>query len=224
MQRKQMLVAILLAGGLMAGQGARAAETAASYDLTANLSVTSNYMWRGYSRSGDQAAVQGGVDFQMNNGVYLGTWISNVTGGYEQDWYGGYGFRTDEVVWDVGYILYTYPVHSRRTFGELYANLSWRMLNGGLALTLNADNDPGNPADSGDMFLYFGATWNVSGIDLGGTIGNYSRGRNGFSNYSYLELFMRKNDFSFRFAKSSLSGSQGDYRFWLDYKMDFDLR
>ena len=224
MQRKHLVATSLLLGGLMLGHGAMAAEPAPDYDLTANLELTSNYMWRGQSLSGDQAAVQGGVDWQMNNGFYLGTWISNVAGGYEQDWYGGYGFRTDEVVWDVGYILYTYPVQDNLTFGEAYANLTWRMLNGGIALTLNADDDAGNPADSGDVFLYIGATWNVSGIDLGGTIGNYSRGRSGVDNYSYLELFMRKNDFQFRFAKNSLDSPEGDYRFWLSYEMDFDLR
>ncbi len=224
MQRKHVVATSLLLGGLMLGQGAMAAEPAPDYDLTANLGLTSNYMWRGTTLSADQAAIQGGVDWQMNNGFYLGTWISNVAGGYEQDWYGGYGFRTDEVVWDVGYILYTYPVQDNLTFGEAYANLSWRMLNGGIALTLNADDDANNPADSGDVFLYIGGTWTVSGIDLGGTIGNYSRGRNGFDNYSYLELFMRKNDFGFRFAKNSLDSPEGDYRFWLTYEMDFDLR
>ncbi len=221
MQKNQKLVAGLLTAGLLLGNAAFAAEN--DWDLTANLGLTSNYMWRGTTLSGDQAAIQGGVDWQFNNGFYLGSWISNVSGGYEQDWYGGFGFRTDEVIWDVGYVLYTYPVHDNATFGEVYANLSWRMLNGGVALTLNADDDPANPADSGDVFLYIGASWKVSGLDLGGTFGNYSRGRDNFDNYSYLELFAEKDKLRFSFAKNSLSGKEGDYRFWLAYTMDFNL-
>ena len=222
MRKKTWFAAILLLGGLITVLPVTAAEKKG--DLTANLSVASNYVWRGLTASGDQAAVQGGLDYQLNNGFYLGTWLSNAgNDGYEQDWYGGFGFRTDEVVWDTGYILYTYPVASNRTFGEAYANLTWRMLNGGIALTLNADDDPGNPADSGDVFLYLGATWNVNEMELGGTLGNYSRGRAGFDNYSYLELFLRKEKFGFRFAKNTLDGNEGDYRFWVDYRMDFDL-
>lgn len=222
MQEKSGFAAILMLAGLLFGPLASGAEKGG--ELTANLGLASNYVWRGITLSSDQAAIQGGLDYQLNNGVYLGTWLSNAAGdGYEQDWYGGYGFRTDEVVWDVGYILYTYPVQSGRNFGELYANLTWRMLNGGIALTLNADNDPGNRADSGDVFLYIGGTWNVNGVDLGGTLGNHSRGRNGFDNYSYLELFLRKERFAFRFAKNTLDGNAGDYRFWVDYTMDFEL-
>ncbi len=221
MQKKTLLAASLLCGGLILGQGALAAED--GKELTGNLGLSSNYMWRGQSLSGDQAAIQGGIDWQMDNGVYLGTWLSNVTGGYEQDLYGGYGFRTDEVVWDVGYILYTYPVQDNLDFGELYANVTWRMLNGGIALTLNADDDANNPADSGDLFFYVGGTWNVNGLDLGATFGNYSRGRSGFDNYSYIELFLRKNEFAFRFAKNTLDGPEGDYRFWIAYSKGFDL-
>ncbi len=222
MRKKTGFAAGLLLGGLLTGLPVTAAEKTGA--LTANLGVASNYVWRGITLSTDQAAVQGGLDYQLNNGFYLGTWLSNAAGdGYEQDWYGGVGFRTDEVIWDVGYILYTYPVVSGRTFGEAYANLTWRMLNGGIALTLNADNDPGNRADSGDVFLYLGATWNVNGLELGGTLGNHSRGRAGFDSYSYLELFLRKETLGFRFAKNTLDGDAGDYRFWLDYRLDFEL-
>jgi uncharacterized protein (TIGR02001 family) len=120
-----------------------AAEAAPDYTLTANLGITSNYIFRGVSQTQNKAAVQGGVDFGYN-GFYLGTWGSNVswvqTGGYkdnsslEADFYGGYkNTFAEDFGYDLGVITYYYPgnkIEGATTpdTTELYAGLSWKTL------------------------------------------------------------------------------------------------
>lgn len=48
------------------------------HSFSANIGVVSNYMWRGVTQTGDQAAVQGGIDYSHASGFYAGTWASNV--------------------------------------------------------------------------------------------------------------------------------------------------
>ncbi|HID50406.1 MAG TPA: hypothetical protein EYP40_12505, partial [Chromatiales bacterium] len=169
---------------------------------------------------------------------YVGTWLSNVNwsgGGYEQDWYAGYGFDTGPVNWDVGYIYYSYPVYDNSDFGEIYANLSWTWLNGGLAYTLNSDSV--SPADeTGNLYYYIGGSWDVKGLTLAATFGIYdfnsdSALQNNVANpdYSHIQLSVEKDGFTFALDKndakdnSSWGASASDYRFWLSYTKDFDL-
>ncbi|MGB5832339.1 MAG: TorF family putative porin [Thiohalocapsa sp.] len=46
--------------------------------FSANIGAVSNYIWRGVTQTGDQAAIQGGLDVAHESGFYAGTWISNV--------------------------------------------------------------------------------------------------------------------------------------------------
>jgi uncharacterized protein (TIGR02001 family) len=48
------------------------------WTFSANIGAVSNYMWRGVTQTGDQAAVQGGIDVAHESGFYAGTWLSNV--------------------------------------------------------------------------------------------------------------------------------------------------
>ena len=237
MKTKAILAGVALAASTVATGTVVAAE---KYSLTANVGLASNYIWRGQTQTNDQAAIQGGVDYSYG-GFYAGTWLSNVNwagGGYEQDWYLGYGFATGPVNWDVGYIMYTYPVspqYDNSDFGEIYANLSWTWLNGGLAYTLNSDSV--SPADeTGNIYYYIGGSWDVKGLTLAATFGIYdfnsdSALQNGVANpdYSYFELSVEKAGFKFALDKndakdnSSWGQSASDYRFWLSYSKDFDL-
>jgi uncharacterized protein (TIGR02001 family) len=76
--------------------------------------VTSNYVFRGETQTDDGIAVQGGVDFTHESGLYAGVWASNVEDpggdkGFEYDLYAGYNFKVnDKVAFDIGYITYQY--------------------------------------------------------------------------------------------------------------------
>ena len=227
MKLKLLVATTLLVVGTLGGNSALAQQN--EHELFGNINLASNYIFRGVTQTDDQAAIQGGIDYQHRGGVYAGTWVSNVDfpqgQGYEQNWYVGYSFKTDPVNWDVGYKLYTYPSLDDLGFGELYANIKWEVLTAGLAYTTNADDNPSNPADSGDFYIYITGEWMVQGLGLGGTLGHSSRDRTGVPNYNHIQLFLKKNDFKFALDKNDLddAGNLDDVRFWVSWGKNFDL-
>ena len=48
-------------------------------ELTGNIGVTNNYIWRGVTQSDDESAVSGGIDYSDKSGIYAGTWFSNMS-------------------------------------------------------------------------------------------------------------------------------------------------
>jgi uncharacterized protein (TIGR02001 family) len=98
-------------------------------EISANLAITSNYVWRGMTQTANSPAVQGGIDLGYN-GFYLGTWGSNVEFGdtannLEADFYAGYASEIAGIGFDIGYIAYTYPNESDLfNFEEAYIGLS----------------------------------------------------------------------------------------------------
>ena len=231
MKLKPFVATTLLMAVTLGSHSALAAEQK-DHELFANIGLVSNYIWRGITQTSDQAAIQGGIDYQYKGGLYAGTWVSNVDfgpqdRGFEQDWYVGYSFKTAPVTWDVGYILYTYPTLDDQNFGELYADISWEFLTGGLAYTTNTDDGPNSEADSGDFYVYISGDWEVKGLGLGGTIGHYSHDRTGVPNYNHLQLYLSKDDFKFALDKNDLddpgTGNLDDVRFWVSWGKNFDL-
>ncbi len=101
-------------------------NTALATGLTANVGVTSNYVFRGETQTDDGAAIQGGIDFSHDIGVYLGAWASNVEkpngdDGFEIDLYAGFKFNIgNQMAIDVGYIAYEYTDSAFRDAEEVY--------------------------------------------------------------------------------------------------------
>ncbi len=79
-----------------------------------NITATSNYMWRGYSSSNDGPAIQGGMDFESESGLAVGTWMSyaspdEASNGTEVDFYGSYMHSfTEQFSLGLGVALYHY--------------------------------------------------------------------------------------------------------------------
>jgi len=103
----------------------------AEVEVSANVGVASNYVWRGMTQTNNQAAVQGGIDLAMG-GFYLGTWASNVdytiptkiAGDTEVDGYAGYAGELAGIGYDIGYIRYGYLTDPSLSFNEAYVGLS----------------------------------------------------------------------------------------------------
>ena len=109
--------------------------------VSANISFTTDYIWRGMTQS-DGPAVQGGFDYEADSGFYAGFWGSNVNfnngNGQELDYYAGYGFSLGDVGVDVGYITYDYPDSDPDLkFEEIYLGFSI----GDLGLTYASGQD-----------------------------------------------------------------------------------
>lgn len=140
---KKLVHALVLTGLLGAPALVMAAEPASPHTLTGNITLTSDYVFRGVSQTQNGPAIQGGFDYAHASGLYVGTWASNVAwvneGGYkddssmEIDLYGGYKGSMGDIGYDVGVITYYYPgdeitgVASPDTT-EVYLGASWKFL------------------------------------------------------------------------------------------------
>jgi len=121
-----------------------------AFEVSANLAITSNYVWRGMTQSANSPAVQGGIDLGYK-GFYLGTWGSNVEFGdtannLEADFYAGYKYSFSGVEFDIGYIYYAYPNESDAfNFDEAYLGLGYDFgmvgINGKYSIALDSEND-----------------------------------------------------------------------------------
>jgi uncharacterized protein (TIGR02001 family) len=99
--RKWLGVAAI-ASATVGGAGAAHAE------ITANIALTTDYVFRGLSLSDSDPAIQGGFDW-TSEFLYAGVWASNVPGGMEMDLYAGLTPTTGPVEWNIGAIGYFYP-------------------------------------------------------------------------------------------------------------------
>lgn len=52
------------------------AEAASPHTVTANVGVTTDYVFRGITQTSHNAALQGGVDYAHSSGFYVGLWGS----------------------------------------------------------------------------------------------------------------------------------------------------
>ncbi|WP_299790406.1 TorF family putative porin [uncultured Shewanella sp.] len=130
----------------------------ANASVTGNIGASSNYLWRGVTQTQDAVAVQAGIDYEHDSGLYLGTWGSNVdfgdTTSYEIDFYAGYsGSVGEEFGYDISYLYYAYPdSDSSVDFGEITAALSWKWFSVSYSKIVNAGSDvAADPLDEKDL-------------------------------------------------------------------------
>ncbi|MDK8465815.1 MULTISPECIES: TorF family putative porin [Marinobacter] len=131
----------------------------ASADVSANLGITSNYLFRGVTQTDGSTATQGGFDYEHASGLYVGGWGSNVDFGdgtsYELDLYAGFSGAIEDIGYDVGYIYYSYPdAPESIDFGEIYGELSYSIASIGVAYTANSDVSGEGLFVQGDIYYY----------------------------------------------------------------------
>jgi len=129
----------LAASGLFAtaafAQTAPAAEAPEASPVTANVTVTNDYRYRGMTQSNFRPAIQGGFDYAHESGFYIGNWNSSIswisdeyqTNGttrlvgtsapLEMDFYAGFKkeFIGEGFASDVGVLQYYYPMTNAPT-------------------------------------------------------------------------------------------------------------
>ena len=214
-----VLGSVLAASSLMSG--------AAMAELSGNIGVTSNYLWRGVTQSSDISAVSGGIDYAHESGFYAGTWTSNLSGNdYELDLYAGYGMKAGQVDLDFGAISYEYPV-SDTYFREAYVNASMNMFTLGAAYTFGSDDDTTATFSDGDIYISLGATFEVSkDLELGVTVGNYNFDDDAGEDYTHYQLSLSKDDFTFAFDKNDMTDTgvgEDSMRISASWSKSFDL-
>ena len=215
----KIIAASILASATTTGSSVVLAES----PLTANVGVTSNYVWRGQAQANDNSAVSGGIDYAHDSGFYVGGWWSSLDGGsqYEQDVYAGYGFDAGPVGLDVGYIKYMYPVgNAADDADEAYVNASFNMFKAGIALTTNTEAG----GDDSDLYVYVGAEFEVKkDLTLGLTYGDVDKDDPAGTDYSHIQLSLSKGDFTFAYDTNDLDGDAGDPRVSVTWSHSLDL-
>jgi len=123
------------------------------FSFSANIGLYSDYVFRGYTQTQNEPAIQGGFDVEHSSGLYVGTWASNVdwttAGGYmdknsiEIDVYGGWATELPfgGIGFDIGVLQFYYP--GDKTAGavdtdatEIYVGLSKDFLDGKFSASL----------------------------------------------------------------------------------------
>ena len=141
--RKSVLT-LSVAGALCAPMLAAAQ---APSPVTGNMSIVSDYRFRGISQTYLGPAIQGGIDYSHPSGIYLGNWNSSVASqqfpvgsGIEMDFYAGWKTTFRDIGLDIGTIYYYYPrAEWNATVGsttgsadfnnwEIYIGASWQWL------------------------------------------------------------------------------------------------
>ena len=120
MKAKILTLALVAAGALTAPVAAQ---------IEGNVAITSNYVFRGISQTGDGPAISGGFDLATESGLYVGVWGSSVDFSddttMEMDVYAGYGWEAYGWGFDAGVIYYAYPDSpDGQNFVEVYGGVS----------------------------------------------------------------------------------------------------
>jgi len=166
--------------------------------LHASLTVASNKVWRGMTRTDNGASVEASAHYQHESGIYAGVSIGNVAHvrpllgsvpSSETDLFVGYTGGFEDFGWDAGYQYYLYTDTPNKNvfgtkiddidFGEIYVSLSYNIVSAGLAWTVHSDNGNNLSRGSGrfqDDDLYYWISLGgaiADGWSLAGTVGYY---------------------------------------------------
>ncbi len=167
MKLSSLAKALLASSMLFTAAHATAAEP---ITVTGSAAFTTDYLFRGISQTGNNAAVQAGMTATHESGAYASVWGSSIAsgaGGSEMDLLLGYGGKAGEVSYDVGVMHYGYPgADGAVGYDEIYASISTM----GAKIGLNYSPDYFAKTDK-YMYLYAGYSTEVAGVTLSGNLG-----------------------------------------------------
>ena len=105
-------------------------------DIEGNVSLGSDYVFRGVSQTDNHPAIQGGFDYSHDFepiSFYVGTWGSNIDSDFflsdpvmELDVYAGITGELGEFGYDLGWLRYFYPDGKINDTTEWHAGGSWK--------------------------------------------------------------------------------------------------
>ena len=150
----------------------------AETELSANIALTTDYVWRGVSHTNEDPAIQGGFDYEHESGFAIGVWGSNVDfdlddgADLEFDIYASYGGEFgDGFSYGVGAIYYAYPGTKsgfEYDWGEVSGSLGW----GPVSIAINYSNDVFNTSETGVYYVLAGEH-EINGFSLSASLGYY---------------------------------------------------
>ena len=111
--------------------------------FSGNVTIASDYSFRGVSQTNLLPAVQGGFDYELDNGFSFGTWSSNVNFGdgtsQELDLYFGYSMDlNDDASMSFGFYQFEYPGEGESLdYQELSASIDFNSISLGVVFSPN---------------------------------------------------------------------------------------
>jgi uncharacterized protein (TIGR02001 family) len=158
------LTSLTMLSALTLAMPAQAETAGLPGEFSGNVTLTSDYVFRGFTQTDEEPAIQGGLDWDSGAGFYAGTWGSNVNFGNgdeasaEIDLYAGYAGAVDNFSYDVGFIFYWYPGASGALdydFWEAYGSVGYDF--GAAAISLGIAYSPENFGGTDDgLYLQSG--------------------------------------------------------------------
>lgn len=218
----KMLTKSLLAAAVLA-----ATSTSAMAELSANAAVVSNYVFRGWTFSDEGPALQGGLDYAHDSGVYIGTWLSTIDNsvdtGIEYDYYLGYAGEAGDFGYDLGYVVYSNNDDAKfgTDFRELYLKGSYKMFSVGYY-----DGDQKDVSGSEYTYLEVGA--DIEGLPMESTLslhyGVTDPDASGVDNINDYSIGLSKDFSGFGVSLNYTSEDATDTTYtWLGVSKDFAL-
>jgi uncharacterized protein (TIGR02001 family) len=195
MQKTVLSLSVAAALAIPALASAQQAAPAAAPAVPGNLTIASEYRFRGIDQTNGKPAIQGGLDYAHSSGVYVGNWNSNVSSGagfpngnIEMDFYGGYKKTFGDIGTDAGFIYYYYPgTEPKIDNKEIYVGGSWKWISAKLSYSLGdyfKIKSPTGESTKGTYYVDISANYDVGGgVGLVGHFG-HTTVRN-FSDASY---------------------------------------
>jgi len=154
---------------------------ASDHSFSANLTLATDYRFRGISQTFKGPTVQGGFDYAHSSGFYLGNWNSNLSGvqypdgaSLEMDFYGGYQFEAaKDFNLDLGVLYYYYPgskvpgTNVKFNNTEIYLGASYKWLSAKYSYNVSDffglnNQTGGNGNSKGSSYLDLGASFEVA--------------------------------------------------------------
>jgi uncharacterized protein (TIGR02001 family) len=225
MMKSKLLNSLILAA--FAIPGVAMADTAPASPFSGNVSLVSQYLYRGVAQTNYKPAIQGGFDYVNPNGFYAGTWGSSISwltdGKYysssslELDTYAGYSasFATD-YTYNVGFLRYNYPgeytaPQITANTNELYGSIGWKMLSAKYSRSFT--NLFGTANSSGSSYLELNATYTLEGpaVDLAAHYGKQTVAGAGNDTSTYSDFNVKASKtfsgYTYALLLSKLKGS-----------------
>jgi len=205
-----------------------APEAKSDYSVSYNIGLFSQYIFRGYTQTHQDPALQGGIDIEHSSGFYAGAWASNISwlredgwqaydngGSVELDLYAGYASEIGEtgVSYDVGILQYLYPGevaagYAKANTTEVHLGLGYGWLDAAVHVVTSKDawtwggDGRGGPSAKGTAYYEINAE-----IPVGELVGHkYLSGVTGILHYGY-QNFVGSNE-----VYNNNADSYGDWK------------
>jgi uncharacterized protein (TIGR02001 family) len=195
---------------------------------SANVALTSNYVFRGQTQTDDGAAIQGGYDIKQSKddlGWYAGVFASNVDNnngdGLEIDLYGGWrgAFgKQNNLGYDVGAIYYSYTDSNfSPDVTEVYAGVNYETAYLKIFFGDTSGGGSHNYIDIGASFVV------LKDLDLDLHYGRFSSSNTDYNDISAaLSMDIKGYDLSLRVTYED-EGAKDDVEFFVTVGKRFDF-